>query len=72
MKLFVRVKIRTKEEKVEKIDETHFMVSVKELPHEGKANVAIIRVLAKHFHLAPSRITLVSGFASRQKTFTLQ
>ena len=38
MKIFVTVKPNAKEERVEKIDDTHFKVSVKEPPTEGRAN----------------------------------
>src|SRR3989338_9497975 len=52
MKIFVKTKPRSKQERVEKIDETHFIVAVKEIPIEGRANKAIIKALADYFDVA--------------------
>ncbi len=67
MKIFVKAKPGAKSEKVEKIDDSHFIVSVKEPPVQGMANQAIVRALAEYFGVALSGIKIVSGFASRQK-----
>ena len=67
MKLFIAVKLRAKEEKVEKIDNTHFTVATKEPPIQGRANRAIIKTLADYLNIAPSRLQIVSGHTSRQK-----
>jgi len=69
MKIFVKAKPLSKEEKIEKIDETNFIVLVKEPPKDGKANRAIIKVIAAYFKITPSRVNLVSGFSSKQKVF---
>ncbi len=71
MKIFVKAKPLAREEKVEKVDETNFIVAVKEPPREGKANKAIIRALADYFKVAPSQISLVAGFSSKQKVFDI-
>ncbi|WP_144299656.1 DUF167 domain-containing protein [Elioraea rosea] len=42
-------------------------VAVTEPPEDGRANEAVIRLLADALGVAPSRCTLVSGAASRQK-----
>lgn len=67
MKLFVAAKPGARREKVEKIDETHFEVAVKEPPVQGRANAAIIRALADFLALPPSRLRIVSGWSSRRK-----
>lgn len=67
MKLFVKAKPGMREEYVEKIDDTHFEVFVKEPPLKGRANDGIVRALAKHFAIAPSRVRIISGYTSRQK-----
>lgn len=71
MKIFFKAKAGAQETSIEKIDETHFAVSVKELPWQGRANRAITDALADYFNIAPSRINLVSGFSVRQKTFEI-
>lgn len=71
MKFFVKVKIRARRECVEKIDSENFIVSVKEIPEKGKANKAIIKILAEYFKIAPSMIKILSGGKSKQKTVEL-
>lgn len=71
MKIFVSVKPGAKEEKVFRLDETHFKVSVKEPPVDGRANWAVIRTLADYFKKPVSSLRIVSGQASRQKTFEI-
>lgn len=67
MKIFVQAKPGAREQRVEKIDEMHYVVAVKEPPVEGRANAAIVRALVAHFKIAPSRVRIISGHTSRQK-----
>lgn len=67
MKIFVKAKPSAKEEKVKKIDENHFAISVKGPPVQGRANKAIIRALADYLNIAPSRLNIISGHANKQK-----
>jgi hypothetical protein len=55
------------ENKVEKIDDTHFTVAVKEPPQNGLANKGIVRNLAEYFKVAPSQVVIKKGFTSKQK-----
>ncbi|MEK7162751.1 MAG: DUF167 domain-containing protein [Patescibacteria group bacterium] len=71
MKIFIKAKPNSKKEFVEKISETHFTVSVKEPPLQGKANAAITKALAEYFNIAPSAVRLISGFSSKQKVFEI-
>jgi len=71
MKIFVKAKPNAREEKLVKVDETHFVVAVKEPPIKGKANAAIARALAEYFGVPPSFVSLVSGFTSREKVFEI-
>lgn len=71
MKIFVQAKPNAREERVEKIDETHFTVAVREPPVNGLANAAIRKALAGHFKIAPSCVRLISGFSSRNKVFEI-
>lgn len=71
MKLFITAKPRAKEGKVEKIDETHFVVAVKEPPVQGRANAAILKTLADYLDIAPSRLKIIAGHASRRKVIEI-
>jgi uncharacterized protein (TIGR00251 family) len=42
-------------------------VRVRAAPHDGEANAALGRVLAKAFGVPPGRVTIVSGATSRIK-----
>ncbi len=71
MKIFVKAKPKSKEERVEKIDGTHFIVSVKEPPVQGKANAAIAKALAEYFGVSVYSVKLTSGFSSKEKVFEI-
>ncbi|MBL7081105.1 MAG: DUF167 domain-containing protein, partial [Candidatus Omnitrophica bacterium] len=67
MKIFVKVKPNAKVNRVKRINENTFSVWVKERPKEGKANKAVVDVLAQYFGLAKSKIVLLKGKGSCQK-----
>jgi len=67
MKIFIKAKPNSREEKIEKIDEQNFVVSVKEPPVKGKANDAIRNALAVYFKTSSSSVKIISGFASKNK-----
>ncbi|WP_461405326.1 DUF167 domain-containing protein [Falsiruegeria mediterranea] len=48
----------------------HALVTVP--PEHGKANAAVTRLLAQALGIAPSRISLLRGQSSRQKTFRVE
>jgi len=47
-------------------------VRVKAPAVEGKANEAARKLLATHFEVSPSRVTLVSGHTTRHKIFDIE
>jgi hypothetical protein len=67
MKLFIQVKTKARQEKVERIDDTHYRVSTSKIPEKGKANEDIIKLLAKHFSIHKSLLTIISGKTSKVK-----
>jgi len=71
MKINVKAKPNAREEKVEKIDENNFVISVKEPPVQGKANAAINRALANYFKVPIFQVKMLSGFTSKQKVFEI-
>ena len=72
MEIFVKVKPKAKEEKVKKIDEAHFEVWVKKPPAKGRANKAVVKVLADYFNTSLSRINIISGFKSKEKVLQIK
>lgn len=71
MKIFVKAK-PSKKQSVEKIDELHFVVSVKEPPVQGRANDAIVGAVANYFGVPRRLVRIVSGHTSRQKILEIR
>jgi hypothetical protein len=70
MKINVKAKPNSNENRVEKIDDFNFIVSVKDPPIQGRANRAIIKLLSEYFHTPNVRI--ISGHISRNKIVDIQ
>ena len=71
MKIFVKTKPQAREVGVEKIDDEHFIVSVKEAPEHGRANTAVIKALAKHFDVSNSQVEILAGHTARNKIISI-
>ncbi len=78
MKIFVKVKPNSKKESFEKIEpskkqrgEKHFQASVKEPPIKGKANTAVIKLVAEYFKTSSSKIKIIAGRKSKQKVIEI-
>lgn len=57
---------------VEKSEDGNLTVFMKERAVDGAANEALIGLLAKHYGLPKSRITIESGFTSRIKRIKVE
>ena len=71
MKIFVKVKPKSREEKVMKLSDTNFKVQVKEAPEKGRANQAVLKALADYFGTSPSNIKIISGSTSKLKVIEI-
>ncbi len=67
MRLSVVVTPRAARERVERIDATHLRVAVTAPPHEGRANAAVVKAVAAFLDVAPTRVRIIRGEASRRK-----
>ncbi len=72
----MRIKVKTTpRSKVVRLDEPGpdgvWQARVQAPPVDGKANEAVVRLLAERFDVPKSRIALVSGETSRLKTFEI-
>ena len=70
MKVLVKVKPSSKVEEIVREGDI-FVVKVHEPPREGKANQAVIKLLAQHFEVPRSQIRILSGFKSKNKIIEL-
>jgi uncharacterized protein YggU (UPF0235/DUF167 family) len=69
MRITVEVKAGAREDRVEKTPEGHYLVSVKEQPKKGKANISVTKLLKKHLG---KQVMLVSGATSSTKIFEIE
>ncbi len=67
MKIKVKVKPNSKQQKIEESADGSFVVRLKSPPIDGKANKELLELLAKKFHISRSQITIKSGLSSKNK-----
>lgn len=67
MKIIIKAKPGAREDKIERIDEANYTVYVTAPPIDGKANAAIVKLLARHFDVAQSLVEIISGHMARVK-----
>ncbi len=67
----VKVIPKSSRQEVVALGEAEFRVYVHTAPDKGRANAAVIALLAKHFDLPKTAITLKSGSNSHHKQFLL-
>ncbi len=71
MKLNIKVIPNSKQEKVIQ-EENRLKVCLKSRALEGKANKALIQLLAKHFNTKKSNINIIIGLKSRKKVVEIK
>ena len=64
MKIKIKVKPNSSQEKIEKISGDEYEVWIKEKPIDGKANIKLVKILKKYFG---RKVEIKSGFTSRKK-----
>jgi len=66
----VKIQVKTvpnaKKESVELKDGV-YVVRVRAVPEKGKANEAVVKLLAKHFKVAKNQVKIVRGVTRRNK-----
>jgi uncharacterized protein (TIGR00251 family) len=70
--LSVRVTPRAKRNEVAGIRNGDLHIRTTAPPADGKANKAVVRLLADYLDVAPSRINLLRGEAHRNKQFLVK
>lgn len=70
MLLTLHVKPNARQNRIVKqLDDTTYVVEVTAPPVEGKANEAVVKLLAEHFDVAKTSILLKRGASTRIKQF---
>ena len=72
MKISAKIKPNSRHrEEVVMNDDGSLTIYIKAPAIEGRANLAAIKLVAKHYGVAPSRVKLVRGTTSRNKVFEI-
>lgn len=71
MKIAVKVKPNSKENKVEPVEANEYVLRVKEKAQDGKANIAAIKTLSEYFGVPKSRISIIRGHTSKNKIISI-
>lgn len=72
MRISVKVKPNSKEEKIEQLSNKQFIIKVKAPAQEGKANSAAIKLLSKYFDIPKSTIIISKGRQSGNKIVDIE
>ena len=72
VRLEIKVQPRSSRDALEIDAAGRFRLKLRAPPVEGEANRAAMRFLADHFRVAPSRVKLLRGSASRHKVFEIE
>jgi uncharacterized protein (TIGR00251 family) len=67
LKIAVTVKPSAKKAQVVELAEKQYRVAVREAAQDGKANQALVDILADHFGVAKSTIKIIRGHSARHK-----
>ncbi len=72
MRLTIRVKPKSKQPSVTAQTDGSLVVAVHAAPVDGQANDAVIRAVARHLRVAPSRVRIVRGWHNRNKVVVVE
>ena len=67
MRITVRAKPNAKKDSVARDQDGSYAVRVKAPPTDGRANLAVVAVIAAHFGVPRSRVRLVRGHTAKIK-----
>ena len=70
--MIIRVSPKSKRDAVEARDDGTIRVRVTAAPERGKANAAVVRLLAERLGVAKSDVTITRGLSSRRKTVRVE
>jgi len=67
MRIYVKVTPRAGKNEVVKISEGEYRVKVAAPPEKGKANAAVVEILADYFGVSKSAVNIIGGKTARTK-----
>ena len=71
--MILEIRVKTNSSKSEVVlKDSYLIVKVHSLPHEGKANQEIIKILSSYFDISKSKIKIIKGLKSKDKLIELE
>ena len=67
MKIKIRVVPNSKKESIQQIDSTAYRIKVRDKAMDGRANEAVLRLIAKHAGVSMADVRIIHGLRSREK-----
>ena len=67
----VRVKTSSIESKIEKIG-SNYLVSLKNKPHNNKANIELIDIISSYFNIPKSSVNIIHGLKGKKKLIEIE
>jgi uncharacterized protein (TIGR00251 family) len=71
-RIFVTVKPNAKKTSVTLVSDREYQVAVQAPARQGKANQAVIEILAAYFSIPKSKVKIVSGETGRKKIISIE
>jgi uncharacterized protein (TIGR00251 family) len=70
--LSIKVQARARKPGLEKVSSGEYKIRVSAPPSRGEANREVVKTLASHFGLPPSKVKIVRGQKSQRKLVLLE
>ncbi|KKP80245.1 MAG: hypothetical protein A2271_02965 [Candidatus Moranbacteria bacterium RIFOXYA12_FULL_35_19] len=67
MRIYIKVIPRSSKNEIVKISEGEYKVKLTAPPADGEANKMLIEILAKHFDVSKSLVSIIGGKSTRKK-----
>ncbi|MFZ5364697.1 MAG: DUF167 domain-containing protein [Patescibacteria group bacterium] len=68
----IRVITNARKESITSLSGNEFKIKVTAVPEKGKANKIIRKMMAKYFHVPPSKISIVAGLTNHKKVVRIE
>jgi len=72
MKIYIQVKPGSNRDEVIKLNSGEYKVWLKALPQRGKANLALIKILAKYFKVNQQQVKIIIGKTTGKKLIEIK
>jgi hypothetical protein len=71
MKIQVRVKPNSSQQKIEEFGDRRYLVYVESPAEKNEANIELLNLMAKHLGVPAAKLKIVSGLTNKDKTLEI-